>query len=286
MSYAQLKAFHAVAASGGFSKAAARLGLSQPAISDHIRKLETAYGVELFSRTRRKVELTDLGRRLFAITERHFESEAQAVELLSRARELEHGLITIGADAAVHALPLVKKFNQRHPRVELRLITGNSARLIESLERLEINFAVVADLPASDGFIARKIREDRLVCLLAGHHSLAHRKSIRFSELIAGPLVLREPGSVTRALLEAEAGRRGLRLRQFVEIEGREGTNEAVAQGLGAGIISMGEFPRDPRLKALSISDWQERMCEWLVCLRARADLHMIRAFIDLVGPV
>src|SRR5215212_9786574 len=137
MSYAQLKAFHAVAASGGFSKAAARLGLSQPAVSDHIRKLETAYGVELFSRTRRKVELTDLGRSLFAITERHFESEAQAVELLSRARELEHGLIT-----------------------------GNSARLMESLERLEIDFAVVAERPASDIFIARKIREDRLVCLL------------------------------------------------------------------------------------------------------------------------
>src|SRR5215212_282592 len=174
MSYAQLKAFHAVAASGGFSKAAARLGLSQPAVSDHIRKLETAYGVELFSRTRRKVELTDLGRSLFAITERHFESEAQAVELLSRARELEHGLITIGADAAVHVLPLVKTFNQRYPRVELRLITGNSARLMESLERLEIDFAVVAECPASDVFIARKIREDRLVCLLAGHHPLAH----------------------------------------------------------------------------------------------------------------
>ncbi|MGH6875268.1 MAG: LysR substrate-binding domain-containing protein, partial [Aestuariivirgaceae bacterium] len=170
-------------------------------------------------------------------------------------------------------------------RVELRLITGNSARLIESLERLEIDFAVVAELLPSDVFIATKIREDRLVCLLPGHHPLARRKSIRFSELTAGPLVLRERGSVTRALLEAEAGRRGLRLRQFIEIEGREGTNEAVAQGLGAGIISLGEFPRDPRLKSLSISDWQEHMCEWLVCLRARADLHMIRAFIDLLGP-
>jgi LysR family transcriptional regulator, low CO2-responsive transcriptional regulator len=62
MSYAQLKAFHAVAASGGFSKAAHRLKLTQPAVSDHVRKLEATYGVELFSRTRRKVELTDLGR--------------------------------------------------------------------------------------------------------------------------------------------------------------------------------------------------------------------------------
>jgi DNA-binding transcriptional LysR family regulator len=104
MSYAQLKAFHAVAASGGFSKAAARLGLSQPAvIRPHPGKLETAYGVELIcARGAGRVDQR-LGRSLFAITERHFESEAQAVELLSRARELEHGLI-----APMITSPLVK----------------------------------------------------------------------------------------------------------------------------------------------------------------------------------
>src|SRR5688500_16045110 len=146
MSYAQFKAFHAVAASGGFSKAAARLNLSQPAVSDHVRKLEENYGVELFSRTRRKVELTDLGRQLYAVTERQFEAEAQALELLNRAQGLEQGLISIGADAAVHALPLVKRFNQRYPGVKLKLITGNSARLTDALERLEIDFAVVAEI--------------------------------------------------------------------------------------------------------------------------------------------
>ena len=284
MSYAQFKAFHAVAASGGFSKAAARMNLSQPAVSDHVRKLEAAYGVELFLRTRRKVELTDLGRQLFAVTERQFEAEAQALELLNRAQGLEQGLISIGADAAVHALPLVKKFNQRFPGVKLKLITGNSARLTDALERLEIDFAIVAETPASELFLSRKIREDRLVCLLAHGHPLARRKSLRFAELIEGPLIIREKGSVTRALLEAEIGRRSSPHAKLIEIEGREAANEAVAQGLGLGIISRGELSRDPRLHVVPISDWQQTMSEWLVCLKARADLHIMKAFLELLN--
>ncbi len=284
MSYAQFKAFHAVAASGGFSKAAARLNLSQPAVSDHVRKLEESYGVELFSRTRRKVELTDLGRQLFAVTERQFEAEAQALELLNRAQGLEQGLISIGADAAVHALPLVKEFNQRYPGVKLKLITGNSARLMDSIERLEIDFAIVAEVPASELFLSRKIRQDRLICVIAHDHALARKKSLRFAEVIEAPLIIREKGSVTRALLEAEIGRRGLRHLKLIEIEGREAANEAVAQDLGLAILSRGELPRDTRLRALPVSDWEETMSEWLVCLKARADLHIMKAFLDLLN--
>lgn len=283
MSYAQLKAFHAVAASGGFSKAAARLNLSQPAVSDHVRKLEEAYGVELFARTRRKVELTDLGRRLFAVTERQFEAEAQAIELLNRAQGLEQGFISIGADAAVHALPLIKRFNQLYPGVKLKLTTGNTARLIERIERLEIDFAVVAEVPASELFLSRKIRQDRLVCVLAESHPLARRKAIRFSALMEAPLIVRERGSVTRALFEAEIGRRGLHHARLIEIEGREAASEAVAQGLGLGIVSEGELPRDKRLRVLPLTDWNETMSEWLVCLKARADLHIMKAFLDLL---
>ena len=73
MRHAQLKAFHAVATWGGFSRAASQLGISQPALSEQVRKLEEAYGVELFVRARRSVRLTDIGRRLYALSERQFE---------------------------------------------------------------------------------------------------------------------------------------------------------------------------------------------------------------------
>ena len=69
MRYAQIKAFHAVTIHGGFSRAAERLALTQPAVSDHVRKLEETYGVQLFNRTARGVDMTAMGRELFAVTE-------------------------------------------------------------------------------------------------------------------------------------------------------------------------------------------------------------------------
>ena len=110
MRHAQLKAFHAVAVHGGFSRAAEALGLTQPAVSDHVRKLEETYGVQLFTRAASGVALTEMGRKLFAIAERQFEAEAQAAELLARGRRLEEGQLTIGADAAVHILPALARF--------------------------------------------------------------------------------------------------------------------------------------------------------------------------------
>ena len=81
MRHAQLKAFHAVAVHGGFSRAAEALGLTQPAVSDHVRKLEESYGVQLFTRGPAGVALTDMGRKLFAIAERQFEAESEALEV-------------------------------------------------------------------------------------------------------------------------------------------------------------------------------------------------------------
>src|SRR3954452_23162865 len=121
MRYSQLRAFHAVAAYGGVSRAAERLSLSQPAISDHVRKLEEAHGVELIIRRHGAIELTELGRRLFALTERLFEVESQAAQLLARSRKLEEGSLSIGVDAAVHFLPVLARFRERYPKVSVRL---------------------------------------------------------------------------------------------------------------------------------------------------------------------
>jgi aminoethylphosphonate catabolism LysR family transcriptional regulator len=283
MRYAQLKAFHAVAANGGFSKAASRLALTQPAISDQIRKLEEAYGSELFLRRRGGVELTPFARKLYAVTERMFEAETEALELLSRARGLEEGSLTIGADAATHVLPLIRRFRERYPRIGLRLVAGNSAGLLARLDRFEIDFAVIAGAPPQPGYHARLLRDDAVSAFTAATHPFARRDAIAFADFVQQPVVLREEGSVTRTLLLEEAARRGLALANVLEIESREGAREAVASGLGVGIVSTGEIVPDDRLHILRFSDWEARMSEWLVCLAARGDLHVIRAVLGLL---
>ncbi len=280
MRHAQLKAFHAVAQYGGFSRAAERLALTQPAVSDHIRKLEETYGVQLFLRSPRGAALTALGRKLFAVAERHFEAEAEALELLSRAATLEEGQLTIGADAAVHVLPRVARFRERFPRIALRLVSGNSAELLARLESFAIDIAVTAERPTSDAILSKRLRQDRLVAV--GSRATAHKGSkLPFARLAEQPLILREEGSMTRKLLLEEMRRRGLRPATSIEIESREAAREAAAQGLGLAVMSEGELVPDQRLRTFAIPDWNVTMEEWLLCLRARAGLHAIRAFFD-----
>ena len=88
MRYVQLRAFHYVAICGGFSRAAEALCLTQPAISDQVRKLEEEYDVILFNRHKKQVSLTRAGQQLLEITRRLFDVEKQALELLSESRAL------------------------------------------------------------------------------------------------------------------------------------------------------------------------------------------------------
>lgn len=284
MRHAQIKAFHAVAVHGGFSRAAEALHLTQPAVSDHVRKLEETYGVQLFTRGAAGVALTDMGRKLFAIAERLFEAEAEATELLSRGRTLEEGQLTIGADAAVHILPQLARFRLKHPKLSVRLVTGNSAQLLKRLEDFSIDIAVTAERPAEPAFLARKLRSDRLVAVVQRSSRLSKLKDIGFDSLVKLPLILREEGSMTRKLLLEECSRRNLTLSGTIEIESREAAREAAAQGLGLAIMSEGELVPDGRLAVLPIPDWETQMEEWMICLASRASLHVIRSFFTLDG--
>ena len=99
MNHAQLRAFHAVASEGSFTRAAVALHVTQPTLSGQVKALEESFGVRLFDRRGRKVMPTELGRELLDLTRRLFGLEAEAEHLLSAARGLSKGHLRIGADA-------------------------------------------------------------------------------------------------------------------------------------------------------------------------------------------
>jgi len=283
MRYAQLKAFHAVAKWGGFSRGAAKINLTQPAVSDHIHKLEESYGIQLLIRGHRTVTLTEIGRKLYVLSERLLETEMAAKDLLSRARGLKEGQLLVGADAAVHILPLLQKFRTHYPDIALSVTTGNSASLIEQLESLEIDFAVVGTEPVSQDFEYRMLNSDKFAAFSSKQYDFCHDRSVDLARLVTCPLVLREQGSATRRLFDLACLERGLQAENIIEIEGREAAREAVAAGLGVGVVSKAEFVDDDRLDMIEITDWDEKMTEWLVCLKSRTDLHIISALLELV---
>src|SRR3546814_6007865 len=106
MRYVQLRAFHYVAITGGFSRAAEALCLTQPAISDQVRKLEEEYDVILFNRHKKQVSLTRSGQQLLEITRRLFDVEKQALELPTESRALRSESMRVVARSEEHTSEL------------------------------------------------------------------------------------------------------------------------------------------------------------------------------------
>src|SRR5579885_1590996 len=133
MNHAQLRAFHAVASAGSFTRAAAALHVTQPTLSGQVKALEESYGIRLFDRRGRRIAPTELGRELLDLTRRIFGLEAEAEHLLSAARGLSKGHLRVGADAPYHVTAALAAFTRRYPGIQISLIVGNSADLARDL---------------------------------------------------------------------------------------------------------------------------------------------------------
>lgn len=282
MRYVQLRAFHHVATCGGFSRAAEALSLTQPAVSDQVRKLEEEYDVLLFNREKRRVALTGAGERLLAITQRLFEAERQAAELLAETRALRSGRLRVVADSAHHLLHVLAAFRRQHPKIDIVITSGNSREVAAALHAYEAEIGVLGEIPQGGEFDVVRLGSSPLIAFVARGHPLAGRGRMELAEIAAGQLVLREPGSKTRRAFEAAAAERGVPVRAAIEAQGREAVRELVAAGSGVGIVSRAEFGRDDRLAPIAVSDCEIVMDEALICLRERASGRLIRTFLEL----
>ena len=283
VSHAQLKAFHAVAVHGSFTRAAERLFLSQPAISDQVRKLEERFGVLLFHRNKRSVRLTDLGERLLGITQRLFGVQAEAQELLQDSQALQTGSLVLAVDAPVHVLPQIARFCERYPGISVKIETGNTDESLSRLFNYQADLALLGRDVNDERLFSVPLRSDPMVAFVAQTHPWASRDSICLADLDDTPLVLREVGSVTRQTLEEEMSRAGLRIRAAIQVEGREAAREAVVVGIGVGVVSAAEFGSDSRVIALPITDCKRRLTETLVCLREQSSRRVVATFLDIV---
>lgn len=285
MRYVQLRAFHNVAICGGFSRAAEELRLTQPAISDQVRKLEEEYDVLLFNRHKKQVVLTPSGERLLEITRRLFDSEQQAHDLLSENRALRSGTLRIVADAAHHLLNILGTFREKFPGVRITVRAGNTETIIDSLYNYEADLGVIGEVPETRDFEHVLLSSAPILAFVSVHHPLAAEPALTFQTLMDYPLVFRERGSRTRAKLEEAASVAGVTLSPAIEAEGREAVKEIVASGAGVGFVSAAEFGEDARLVAIPISGAETvSMDEALICLRERRNGKLVQAFFEVAN--
>jgi len=283
MNLMHLRAFHAVATHGSFTRAAGALNVTQPTVSDQIKGLENRYEVKLFERHSRRVEMTALGRALYEVTQRQFKLEADAEQLLLTAQGLTHGQLRVAADAPHLVIPLLGSFKRRHPGIALSLQFGNSETLLRSLFERRCDLVVLPDIGADERLHALPIRRDRLIAFVDGGHPWSIRRSIRLAELHGQSLVVREVGSRTRAVFEAAMAHAGVVMGETLEIGSREGVREAVAAGLGIGIVSQTELGVDPRVHAIAIRETGLEVTEFAACLAERQSVRVVAAFFGLL---
>lgn len=280
MRYVQLRAFHNVAIHGGFSRAAEQLNLTQPAISDQVRRLEEEYDILLFNRHKKQVVLTPQGEDLLAITRRLFDTEDRAREMLSESRAMRAGTLRIIADSAQHVLKILARFRQTWPEVAVTIHSGNSETVIGRLLRYESDIGVLGDVPPGRDFETIRLDASPICAFVARDHPLAGRSALDFDDLVGQTLVLRETGSRTRTSFEAAARARGHVFPAAITAEGREAVREIVASGTGIGFVSAAEFGADARLVRLDLPEAGEMvMQESVICLRDRRNAKLVHAF-------
>ncbi len=284
MRYVQLRAFHYVATLGGFSRAAEALHVTQPAISDQVRKLEADYDMKLFERHRKQVSVTTNGQALLEITNRLFEIEQLAYEFLNESRSERIGTLRIVADSAHHMTRVLALFRQEFPNVFVSIRSGNSEQVLDMLDRYEADIGVLGYVPEDKKLDVVPLASTPLIAFASSitKTAVASRKSVSLKELATWPLVMREQGSRTRAKLEEQANSLGLKLNITIEAEGREAVRQIVVDGGGVGVVSDAEYVGGPNVQKIAIRDKNLTMQEAILCLRERSENKLINRFISL----
>ena len=244
MELRHLRYFVAVAEELHFTRAALRLNIAQPPLSQQIRALEAELGVQLFVRTRRSVALTDAGH---ALLERSREMLAAAQALpqqLQRVARGEVGLLRIGFSSTLPLTKLLRdvvaEHRRSHPDVALNLREMHSQRQFDSLRRGELDVGLVRyNESAPEGIRLRLLRRDPLRLVVPAGHRFARRRSVsiaacRDEAFIGFP---GDAGTGTGPLLKRLAAEAGFEPR--IAQEAREATTQIglVAAGLGIAVL-------------------------------------------------
>jgi DNA-binding transcriptional LysR family regulator len=240
----QLAAFCAVVERQSFSQAAARLGVTQPAVSLQVRALEKRLGRQLLDRSGRRVVPTEAGLRLYRGAQKLLALEDQLVEEVAGEEEgTLTGRLEIGASTgpAGSVLPvLLCEFQSRNPDLTVALSVFDTQTVVEMVAQRELELGVVGAVKRQRSVSFEPFFRDEVILVCPPGHRFAG-KTIELDELRAEPLIVMQDGAGVRQIIEGELRRAGTRLRDLdvhLELGLQESVKSAVEAGYGVTFIS------------------------------------------------
>lgn len=236
----QLDIFEAVGRHLSISRAAGELHLTQPAVSMQVKQLEEQVGMALLEQLGKRLHLTPAGEELC----QHARRIAGQVEDLRRSmaslRGLDRGTLQLAVvSTANYFVPrLLAAFGQRHPGVSIKLQVANRDAVLAALVDNRTDLAITGQPPDSSDVVAQHFLDNPLVVIAPAGHRLLGCGTVSPEVLVAEPLVVREPGSGTRAAMERHFAALGLVWHAGCELSSNEAIKQAVQAGLGLGVVS------------------------------------------------
>ena len=285
--FQQLRGFCYAASSGSVSKAAQRMFLSQPAVSQQIQGLENELAVTLFARRGSKIQLTHDGELLFEMAGPLIdELEHLDEEFRQRRTEVDQGHIEVaaGLSTILYFLPRhVEAFRRAHPRIEMRLqsVTG-----LEGLERLRtglVDFAVgpLMEVPADIEFHPIVSYEPVVITCLG--HPLVYQAKLSLEQISRYPLILPPRNLSTWPMVDSTFKKHGLSYEVAMEVGGWEVIKKYVELGLGISIIISIGITGEERLEVIPAGDFFPKRTYGVVLRKGRVLTPQARRFVNML---
>lgn len=288
MTLRQLTLFKAVAQHLSFTRAAAELCLTQPAVSIQIKQLEGHVGMPLFEQIGKRIFLTDAGRALYEASGDIF---ARLETLETSLNELQgsiKGQLKISAvTTAGYFTPyLFKEFLQHYPEVHFNLHVTNRNNVLERLSSNEDDLVIMGQVPEHLHVTAHQFLENPLVVLASPEHSLVGQSNIPLARLAKETILVREVGSGTRLAMNRCFAAHDLELPTELELGSSEAIKQGVMAGLGISVLSQYTVNLESSVGMIKLLDVEEFPVKrsWYVAHLTEKKLSLVaRTFLEFL---
>lgn len=239
----RLKVFQSVAHNLSFTKASIELFITQPAITKHIKELESEFEVKLFNRIGNKISLTQAGNILLSYTDHIISLHNEIKFELSQLKGNLKGNLRIGASTTIsqYIIPsALAKFNERFPEIKLSLTNGNTQYIEHQLLKNEIDFGIVEGKPINSDIHYSPFLNDELLVFTSVQNTRIPT-SVANDEFLKLPLILRERGSGTLEIIEKKLQNNQISPKQLnvlMFLGSTEAIKTFIKTGNGVGIVS------------------------------------------------
>jgi DNA-binding transcriptional LysR family regulator len=235
----QLQCFSAVAKNLSYTKAAAELHLTQPAVSMQIRQLEQQAGLPLTEQFGKKIHLTEAGEEVYRYARSILQQVDEMDDVLDQLKGFSGGRLRIAAiSSANYFTPrLLGTFHQRYPDVSVSIDVTNQKAVLQLVLDNDVDMAIMGQPPSDPRIEAIPFMENPLIIVAPPDHRLAKRKRIQLRELEKEVFLIREPGSGTRGAMERFFRQQKLKLTPGMGMGSLSSIKQGVQAKLGLAML-------------------------------------------------